>query len=74
TIETKFYPLYNKILNYRFPPAAGYDVSPQWSIPDYKKTEDFTITFVIEHKQRPLLLIEIKPPSDFHVDSGRAAA
>jgi len=73
-IETKFYPLYDKILNYWFPPDAGYDVSPQWSIPDSRKTVDFTIAFVIEHQQRPLLLVEIKPPSDFHVDSGRDAA
>ena len=34
TIESTFYPLYNKILNYWFPPTDGYDVSPQWTIPD----------------------------------------
>ena len=50
TIKSKFYSLYDKILNY------------------------FTITFVIEHHQRPLLLVEIKPPSDFHAESGREAA
>jgi hypothetical protein len=33
-----------------------------------------TITFVIEHHQHPLLLVEIKPPSDFQLDSGRAGA
>lgn len=74
TIETKYYPLYDKILNYWFPPTEGYDVSPQWSIPDTTKTVDFTITFVIEHHQQPLLLVEIKPPSDFKLDSGRDAA
>jgi hypothetical protein len=74
TIETKFYPLYDKILNYWFPPTEGYDVSPQWSIPESRKTVDFTITFVIEHHQHPLLLVEIKPPSDFQLDSGRDAA
>jgi len=74
TIESKFYPLYNKILNFWFPPDEGYDVSPQWTIPDTRKTVDFAITFVIEHHQHPLLLVEIKPPSDFHVDSGREAA
>ena len=30
TIETKFYPLDNRILNYRFPADKGFDVSPQW--------------------------------------------
>ena len=72
--EALYYPLYDKILNYWFPPTEGYDVSPQWSIPDIRKTVDFTITFVIEHQQQPLLLVEIKPPSDFKVDSGRDAA
>ena len=31
TVESKFYPLYDKILNYWFPPADGYDVCPQWT-------------------------------------------
>jgi hypothetical protein len=74
TIESKFYPLYDKILNYWFPPADGYDVSPQWTIPDTRKSVDFTITFAIEYHGQPLLLAEIKPPSDFHVESGREAA
>lgn len=74
TVESKFYPLYDKILNYWFPPADGYDVCPQWTLPDIRKSVDFTITFVIELHQRPLLLVEIRPPSDFHVDSGREAA
>jgi hypothetical protein len=74
TIETKFYPLYDKILNYWFPANEGYDVCPQWSIPQSRKTVDFTVTFVIELNQRPLLLVEIKPPWDFQLDSGREAA
>lgn len=74
SIESKFYPLYDKILNYWFPPTEGFDVSPQWSIPDSRKSVDFTIPFVIEHNQRPLLLVEIQPPSDFHADSGRVGA
>ena len=49
TIETKSYPLYNMILNHWFPATDGYDVSPKWSIPDSRKTVDFTVTFVIEH-------------------------
>jgi Ubiquitin family len=71
SVESKFFPLYDKILNYWFPPTEGYDVSPQWSIPDSRKTVDFTITFVIEYHEHPLLLVEIKPPSDFQLDSGR---
>src|SRR6267154_1488326 len=70
----KFYPLFGKILNYWFPPTDGYDVclqSRQWPIPDCRRPNDFTITFAIEHNHHPLLLIEIKPPSDFQLDSGR---
>ncbi len=74
TVESKYYPLYDKILNYWFPAVEGYDVSPQWTIPNSRKSVDFTITFVIEHYQRPLLLLEVKPPSDFHLDSGRVPA
>jgi len=74
SIETKFYPLYDKILNYWFPPTEGYDVSPQWSIPGSRKTVDFSITFVIEHHQHPFLLVDIRPPVDFQLESGRDAA
>jgi hypothetical protein len=74
TIESKFFSLYDKILNYWFPPTDGYDVSPQWTIPDTRKVVDFTISFVIELHQRLLLLVEIKPPSDFLIESGQEAA
>ena len=74
TIETKFYPLYDKILNYWFPAVDGYDVSPQWSIPSSNRSVDFAIAFVIEHQRRPLLLVEVMPPSDFHLESGRECA
>ncbi|KAF8469299.1 hypothetical protein DFH94DRAFT_230927 [Russula ochroleuca] len=53
-----------------FPLSEGYCICPYWTIPGTKKT----ITFVIEHRQHPLLLIEVKPPSDFILDSGRDAA
>ena len=73
-IENKFFPLYNTILFYWFPPTEGYDVHPQWPIPDAKNFDDLTITFVIKYQQYPLLLVEIKPPSDFRSDSGRGLA
>ena len=73
TVQSKFYSLYDQILNYWFPPTEGYDVSPHWYIPGSKKPPDF-IAFVIEHHHHPLLLVEIKPPSDFPFDSGRSVA
>ena len=73
-MEQKFFSLYDKILNYWFPPTEGFDVCPQWLVPDSRRFDDFTTSFAIEHNQHPLLLIEIKPPSDFQFDSGRNGA
>ena len=73
TIKSKFFALYDMILNYWFPPTEGYDVYPHWFIPGSNKSPDF-IAFVIEHHHWPLLLVEIKPPSDFRFDSGRSVA
>ena len=77
--EEKFYPLYNKILQYWFPAADGYDVCPQWIIPGSDThtnvREDYTFAFVIEHHQdQPLLLLEVKPPSGLQVRGYRNAA
>ncbi|KAF8469311.1 ubiquitin-related domain-containing protein [Russula ochroleuca] len=70
TTESLFYPLYDKILNYWFPPTEGYDLCSYWTIPDTTKT----VTFVIEHDLHPLLLVEVMPPLDFTLESGRDAA
>ena len=67
--EHKFFSLYDKILNYWFPPTEGYDVCLKWFI----DTES-TINIVIEHYHHPLLLVEIQPPSAFRFDSGRGNA
>ncbi len=45
TVEAKFHPLYDKILNYWFPPTDGFDVSPQYVISDNRKAADFAIAF-----------------------------
>jgi len=73
TNETKFYPLYNKILGYWFPPTEGYYICPHWSIPE-SNSVDSIICFVIEYQEHPLLLVDIRPPSDFKLDSGRVNA
>ncbi len=38
-LETKFYSLYGKILNYWFPPTDGYDVCPKWTMPKFDTAE-----------------------------------
>ena len=70
-VRSLSYPLYGKILNYWFPPAEGYDLCSYWIIPDTGNM----ITFVVESPHHhPLLLVEVKAPSDFKLDSGRNAA
>jgi len=71
TIESLFYPLYNMILSYWFPFTEGYDVCPHWTIPG---SQNSAIAFVVRHRRHPLLLVEIKAPSEFKLDSGRHAA
>ena len=68
--EHKFYPLYGKLLDYWFPLGSGFDICPCWNIPNTRKS----IPYVIVYNERPLLLLEIKPPSDFLLDAGRDAA
>ena len=75
TVKSKFHALYLNILSYWFPSADGYHVFPHWPVPD--ATEDRYISFVIKRpplRELPLLLLEVKPPSDFHLDQKREAA
>jgi hypothetical protein len=74
TDESKFYPLYDKILNHLFPPSEGFDIWLQWEIPGASKSVDFAVMFPIENHRRPLLLVEVRPPSDFPFISGRRLA
>jgi hypothetical protein len=72
-----FSPPYNQILLYWFTGADGYYVCPHWPVPVPSKSVNFVsyvIEHVIEHQRRPSLLLEIKPASDFHRDSGRVKA
>jgi hypothetical protein len=73
TVKSKFFPLYHKILDYWFTGADGYYICPHWTIPDSRKPVKF-VSYVIKHRGRPLLLLEVKPLSDFRRDSGRLNA
>jgi len=67
--------LYVKILGYWFPSAEGYDITPQWTILNSTTARDnFKISFVVEDDRGPLLLVEIKAPRKFRLDSARQAA
>lgn len=74
SVESLYYPLYAAILFYWFPPNRLYKVCSQWTVPGTLKSIDLTVTFLVEHRDRPLLLVEIKPPSAFHEDGKRGDA
>lgn len=74
TIESLYYPLYDKLLNLWFPASEDFDVAPQWTIPGSKKSVDFAVTFAIQFQEKPILLVEVKPPSAVAVESTRMEA
>ena len=57
-------------MNYWLPPTEGYDLCSYWIIPG---TENM-IVFAIERHHHPLLLVEVKAPLEFKLDSERNAA
>jgi len=73
TCKNMFYTIYSAILTYWFPALYGYVVSPLWPIPNPQTNND-SITFAVEHRRRPVLLLDVKPASDFRLDSGRENA
>ena len=77
TVKSHAHALWNKILCYWFSATDPLLVSPHWIIPDSTVTEDRHINFVIQRPgptEPPLLIVEVKPPHDFHVDQKREAA
>jgi hypothetical protein len=79
TIENKFYPLYDDILNECFP-RTTFSISPQYATPMAQTggvgAIDFAITYVIEALDidSPVLFIEVKPPIHLPVISARKEA
>ena len=79
TIENKFYPLYNDILNECFP-RTTFSISPQYATPMAQTggvgAIDFAITYVIEalNIDSPVLFIEVKPPIHLPVILARKEA
>lgn len=79
TIENKFYPLYDDILNECFP-RTTFSISPQYATPMAQiggvGAIDFAITYVIEALDidSPVLFIEVKPPSHLPIISARKEA
>ena len=79
TIENKFYPLYDDILNECFP-RDQFSICPQYATPLAQVggpgAINFTITYVIEALDidSVVFILEIKPPTHLHVLSARKGA
>jgi hypothetical protein len=54
TVESCYYGLHNKVLTYWFPAEEGYEVSPQWNIPNMMQSIDFVVCHIMEDQKRPI--------------------
>jgi hypothetical protein len=78
-IESKFYPLYDDILNECFPRTI-FSISPQYATPLTQTggvgAIDFAITYVIEalNIDSPVFFIEVKPPTHLPIILARKDA
>ncbi|KAF9067170.1 hypothetical protein BDP27DRAFT_1393158 [Rhodocollybia butyracea] len=79
TIENKFYPLYDDILNECFP-RDRFSISPQYATPLAQiggiGANEFTITYVIEalDLDSVVFFVEIKPPTHLPILYARQTA
>ncbi|KAF8517287.1 hypothetical protein BU17DRAFT_50001 [Hysterangium stoloniferum] len=79
TIENKFYPLYNSILNECFP-QERFSICPQYATPIAQAggigAIGFAVTYVVEalDLDSVVFFLEIKPPTHLPILSGRKDA
>lgn len=71
--ESDYQGPYNKLLYTLFPPDSNFVVVPQYP-PDPRNLGDFIVTFEILLVNRPVLFLELKPPSHLNLLSKRRAA
>ncbi|KIJ47999.1 hypothetical protein M422DRAFT_163242 [Sphaerobolus stellatus SS14] len=64
---------YNKLLYTLFPPDSDFVVAPQF-LPDSRNSADFFVMFEILLVNRPVLILEFRPPSHRNFLSKRRAA
>lgn len=73
--ENDYYAPYNKLLNYIFPPDTEFTVVPQsYPVPESRDSIDFVIEYLIEVQNKPVLILEIKSPSNIKFLSKRQEA
>jgi len=72
--EKEYYPPYNLLLYTQFPPTENYIVAPVTYPLSNKESIDFTIEYVIEMNNKPVFVLEVKPPRTLHNRSSRSDA
>ena len=71
--ESDFHGPYNKLLNTLFPPDTDFVVVPQY-MPDSRNAADFIVMFEVYFENRPVFILELKPPNHLQFPSKRQAA
>ena len=71
--ESEFQAPYNKLLNTLFPVDSGFVVVPQY-LPDSRNATDFIVMYEILLVDKPVFVLELKPPSHLKTLSKRQAA
>ncbi|KIJ47964.1 hypothetical protein M422DRAFT_28505, partial [Sphaerobolus stellatus SS14] len=71
--ESDYHGPYNKLLYTLFPLDSDFVVVPQY-LPDSRNAAEFIVMFEILLLNRPVLILELKPPSHHNVLSKRKAA
>ena len=65
---------YNKLLNTIFPPDSDFTVVPQYLEHNSPKKSDFVVTFEVSIDNKPVFILELKPPADLALISTRQLA
>src|SRR5882724_8796066 len=61
TVESEWYAPYNMLLQHVFKYKDGFGVAPQYSLYESPEAIDFTMIYIVEMNQHPVLILEIKP-------------
>ena len=61
TVETEWYAPYNTLLQHVFKYEDGFSVVPQYSLFESWECINFTMIYIVERKQHPVFVLEIKP-------------
>ena len=71
--ESEFQGPYNKLLSFLFPVDSDFTVVPRY-MPDSRVAADFIVMFEVYFGNKPVLILELKPPGHLCFPSTRQSA